>query len=100
VAFRGSTQLALDGKGRLAIPARYRERLTAQCGGHLMLTADPTNGCLLLYPYPEFEILERQINSLPGFHPLTQQLKLRRRRLRRGSRTGQRRPHPDSAAAA
>ena len=75
MAFRGSTQLALDGKGRLAIPARYRERLATQCGGHLMLTADPTNGCLLLYPFPEFEALERQINSLPGFHPLTQQLK-------------------------
>ena len=75
MAFRGSTQLALDGKGRLAIPARFRERLTAQCGGQLMLTADPTNGCLLLYPLPEFEALERQINALPGFHPLTQQLK-------------------------
>ena len=75
MTFRGSTQLALDGKGRLAIPARYRERLTTSCGGRLMLTADPTNGCLLLYPFPEFEALERQINSLPGFHPLTQQLK-------------------------
>ena len=74
--FRGSTLLALDGKGRLSIPAKYRERLSSQCGGHLMLTVDPTNGCLLLYPYPEFEILERQINSLPGFNPLTQQLKL------------------------
>lgn len=41
-----------------------------------MLTVDPTNGCLLLYPYPEFENLERQINTLPGFNPLTQQLKL------------------------
>jgi len=76
VTFRGSTQLTLDGKGRLAIPARYRERLSTQCGGHLMLTVDPTNGCLLLYPYPEFEALERQINSLPGMHPLTQQLKM------------------------
>ena len=74
--FRGSTLLALDGKGRLSVPAKYRERLSAQCGGHLMLTVDPTNGCLLLYPYPEFEILERQINGLPGFNPLTQQLKL------------------------
>ncbi|MEW5788493.1 MAG: division/cell wall cluster transcriptional repressor MraZ [Pseudomonadota bacterium] len=74
--FRGSTLLALDGKGRVSVPAKYRERLTAQCGGHLMLTMDPTNGCLLLYPYPEFEVLERQINALPGFNPMTQQLKL------------------------
>lgn len=74
--FRGSTLLALDGKGRLSIPAKYRERLAAQCGGHLMLTVNPSYGCLLLYPYPEFEALERQINALPGFNPLTQQLKL------------------------
>ena len=69
--FRGSTQLALDGKGRLSIPAKYRERLMARCGGHLMLTADPTNGCLLLYPYPEWEIIERQINDLRGMDRIT-----------------------------
>lgn len=76
MTFRGSTQLTLDGKGRLAIPAKHRERLVALCGGRLMLAVDPTQGCLLLYPYPEFEALERKINSLPGLHPLTQQLKL------------------------
>ena len=64
--FRGSTLLALDGKGRLSVPAKYRERLSAQCGGRLMLPVDPSNGCLLLYPTPEFETLERQINALPG----------------------------------
>ena len=74
--FRGSTQLALDGKGRLSIPAKYRERLMARCGGHVMLTMDPTNGCLLLYPYPEWEIIERQINTLTGMDPVTRQLKM------------------------
>jgi MraZ protein len=74
--FRGSTQLALDGKGRLSIPAKYRERLMARCGGHLMLTADPTNGCLLLYPYPEWEVVEARINALPGMDPVSRQLKM------------------------
>ncbi|MEW5771004.1 MAG: division/cell wall cluster transcriptional repressor MraZ [Pseudomonadota bacterium] len=74
--FRGSTQLALDGKGRLSIPAKYRERLMARCGGQLMLTADPTNGCLLLYPYPDWEVVERQINALPGMDPVSRQLKM------------------------
>jgi MraZ protein len=76
VTFRGSTQLTLDGKGRLAIPAKHRERLVALCGGRLMLTADPTNGCLLLYPYPEFEALERRLHTLNGMDPIIQQLKL------------------------
>jgi MraZ protein len=53
--FTGSTQVALDGKGRMAIPARLRERLAQAGGGQLVLTADPTSGCLLLYPYPEWE---------------------------------------------
>jgi MraZ protein len=74
--FRGSTQLALDGKGRMSVPARYRERLAALCGGHVVLTADPTNGCLLLYPYPEWEVIERQINGLPGMDPVSRQLKM------------------------
>ena len=74
--FRGSTQLALDGKGRLSIPAKYRERLMARCGGHVMLTADPTNGCLLLYPYPEWEEVEQQINALRGMDAFTRQLKM------------------------
>ncbi len=74
--FRGSTQLALDGKGRLSIPAKYRERLLARCGGHLMLTADPTNGCLLLYPYPEWEAVEARINGLSSMNPMTNKLKM------------------------
>jgi len=74
--FRGSTQLALDGKGRLSIPAKYRERLMERCGGHLMLTADPITGCLLLYPYPEWEIIERQINAMRGMDAVTRQLKM------------------------
>ena len=74
--FRGSTQLALDGKGRLSIPAKYRERLQARCGGQLMLTADPTNGCLLLYPLPDWETVEQHINALPGMDPISGHLKM------------------------
>ncbi|HNQ04401.1 MAG TPA: division/cell wall cluster transcriptional repressor MraZ [Thiobacillaceae bacterium] len=74
--FRGSTQLALDGKGRLSIPAKYRERLMARCGGHLMLTANPIDGCLLLYPYPEWEVVEARINGLNSLDPVTRQLKM------------------------
>lgn len=74
--FRGSTQLALDGKGRLSIPAKYRERLMARCGGQLMLTADPTHGCLLLYPTPDWEVVEARINALPGMDPVSRQLKM------------------------
>ena len=74
--FRGSTQLTLDGKGRLSIPARYRERLASRCGGHLVLTFDPTNGCLRLYPHPDWEAFEARVTALPDMHPDSRQLKM------------------------
>ena len=73
--FTGSTPMALDGKGRLAIPARLRERLAGICGGHLVLTADPTSGCLLLYPYPEWEKIAAKLNALPSLDPIAKELK-------------------------
>ncbi len=68
--FRGHSHLALDGKGRLAIPARYRELLQAQCAGRLIVTLDPSS-CLLLYPFPEWEPIERKLNALPSFNPVS-----------------------------
>ncbi|MBK6618784.1 MAG: division/cell wall cluster transcriptional repressor MraZ [Nitrosomonas sp.] len=66
--FRGVTQLSLDSKGRLAIPAKYRDELTASCGGNIVVTADPSR-CLLIYPQPAWEPIEQKLNSLPSFDP-------------------------------
>jgi len=66
--FRGVTQLSLDGKGRLAIPARYRDELVASCAGKIVVTADPSR-CLLIYPQPAWEPIEQKLNSLPGIEP-------------------------------
>lgn len=73
VMFRGHSHLVLDGKGRLAVPARYRERLQAQCAGRLIVTLDPSS-CLLLYPFPEWEPIERKLNALPSFNPVSRQM--------------------------
>lgn len=71
--FRGATPIALDGKGRLAIPTRYRDTLMQRCGGRLVLTLDPS-ACLLLYPFPEWEPIEQKLNALPSFDPLSRQM--------------------------
>ncbi|MCX7672912.1 MAG: division/cell wall cluster transcriptional repressor MraZ [Thiobacillaceae bacterium] len=73
--FRGFVPLSLDGKGRLAIPSKYRDALYERCGGRLVLTLDPGR-CMLLYPYPDWEPIERRIMELSSFHPLSRQLKL------------------------
>jgi MraZ protein len=61
--FRGSSNLTLDSKGRLVIPARHRDALLERCGGHLVITADPDK-CLLIYPLPEWEIIQQKIDAL------------------------------------
>lgn len=66
--FQGITQLTLDDKARLAIPARYREALKLEVGGQLVVTVDPS-GCLLLYPRSGWEPIRQQLMSLSSFNP-------------------------------
>ncbi len=63
--FRGVSHINLDAKGRLAMPTRYRERLVEGCDGHLVVTVD-VDRCLLIYPLPEWEVLERRLAALPN----------------------------------
>ncbi|MFQ6006328.1 MAG: division/cell wall cluster transcriptional repressor MraZ [Woeseia sp.] len=63
--FRGATKLALDDKGRLAIPTRLRERLAERCAGNLVITVDK-GPCLLIYPLPDWQEIEQQIMGLPN----------------------------------
>lgn len=65
--FRGVTHLALDNKGRLAIPARHRESLANPGDGRLVLTADPSH-CLLLYPLPAWEPIQQRLMALSSFN--------------------------------
>ena len=71
--FRGVTQLSLDAKGRLAIPAKYRGGLMSFCEGRLVVTADPSK-CLLIYPQPAWEPIEQKLNNLSSFDPRTRSL--------------------------
>lgn len=71
--FRGVANLNLDAKSRAAMPARFRQRLLENCGGQLIVTIDPQR-CLLVYPLPEWERIERELMSLPKLHPQTQLL--------------------------
>lgn len=64
--FRGVTHLALDNKGRLAIPAKHREALLTRADGHMVLTADPSR-CLLIYPFPEWEPIQKRLMGLSSF---------------------------------
>jgi len=71
--FRGVNNLNLDIKGRMAVPARYRQRLTESCAGQLVVTVDRDH-CLLLYPLPEWELVERKLQRLPSFNKQARRL--------------------------
>ena len=64
--FRGVSELVLDAKGRVAIPARQREGLTSGSNGQVVITADHA-GCLLIYPQLTWEPIQRQLMALSSF---------------------------------
>lgn len=60
VMFMGEHHHSIDLKGRLFIPARFREGL----GDRFVITKG-LDGCLFAYPQPEWETLEQKLKSLP-----------------------------------
>ena len=74
--FRGISHLNLDVKGRLAIPARHRDALLERCGGHLVITAD-ADKCLLIYPLPDWELIQQKLEGLSNLDPRVRELQRR-----------------------
>jgi MraZ protein len=64
LVFQGASALALDAKGRLAVPARHRDVLQALCEGQLTLTKHP-EGCLMVFPRPAWETFRDKVAALP-----------------------------------
>jgi len=59
----------MDAKGRLAMPARQREPLLDRCEGQIVVTIDTQASCLAIYPLPEWERIEQDIQGLPALNP-------------------------------
>lgn len=68
IMFRGVNPINLDAKGRMALPARYRETVKSHCEGRMVVTIDPEDSCLLLYPQPEWDEIQAKIIALSGFN--------------------------------
>ena len=71
--FRGASKITLDSKGRLAIPSRYRERIATRSSGQLVATVD-RDYCLLVYPLPDWEEIERKLVRLPALNKQARKL--------------------------
>ena len=71
--FRGVNNISLDAKGRMAIPTRFRESLQSGCASQLVVTVD-TDSCLLIYPLPEWQEIERKLVKLPSLNKTARHL--------------------------
>jgi len=56
--------LTLDGKGRIAMPSRHREVLTAKGVSQLTITKHP-EGALMIFPRPAWELFREKVAALP-----------------------------------
>jgi MraZ protein len=54
----------LDAKGRLSVPTRHRDVLSATAAGQLTITRHP-HGCLMLFPRSEWEKFRERVAALP-----------------------------------
>ncbi len=59
--------ISLDAKGRINIPAKYRDLLASSCGGRVVLTVNTEDKCAFLYPEPQWQELLPQIEALPSY---------------------------------
>lgn len=77
----GVSTLTVDAKGRMAIPAKYRDGLAESCASRLVVTINPNSldKCLWLYPENEWRDIARKLARLPNMdrqHQLVQRLVL------------------------
>lgn len=64
--FRGQFTHSVDAKGRVSLPARFREVLLADGNPRFVLTPAVFDPCLHLYPMKAWEEFERKVSELPS----------------------------------
>lgn len=63
--FRGRFEHALDTKGRVSVPSKFRDVLSSQYDERLIVTN--FDGCLWAYPASEWQKIEEKVAALPQF---------------------------------
>ena len=61
--FRGISQASIDTKGRLSLPHRFKEALSLITPS-LVISIDIRDRCLLIYPVHEWELVQKQLETL------------------------------------
>ena len=70
----GFTTISVDSKGRLAIPAKYREQLIIQNEESIVVTRDPQYPALKIYPGSIWSDISKKLQGLQGLDPIVRNL--------------------------
>ena len=70
----GFTTISIDPKGRLAIPAKYREHLLTNQESQIVVTRDPQYPSLKVYPGSVWAKIATELQSLQGLDPIVRNL--------------------------
>ena len=70
----GFNTISLDVKGRISLPARYREDLKLKNLSKVVITKDPQYPSLKLYPEDEWEHISNKLQSLQGLDPIVRNI--------------------------
>ncbi|MGH8595299.1 MAG: division/cell wall cluster transcriptional repressor MraZ [Gammaproteobacteria bacterium] len=63
--FRGFCSVSIDAKGRVALPGRYRTRLAAPEDVTWVVTVNPWDRALWLYPLDAWGVIDEKVRALP-----------------------------------
>src|SRR5918995_5024964 len=72
--FRGRYQHTIDPKGRLSIPAKFRDALAGYGDQAAQLIVVPNEHSLEVHPLEEWQRIEEKLNAQPMFTPEVRQL--------------------------
>ena len=70
----GFNTVSLDAKGRLLIPARYRNDFKIQKNSKIVITKDPQYPSLKIYPGLEWDAISNKLISLQGLDPIVRNI--------------------------
>ncbi|HXZ35119.1 MAG TPA: division/cell wall cluster transcriptional repressor MraZ [Thermodesulfobacteriota bacterium] len=62
--FRGRFEHTIDPKGRVSIPAKFRELLREKYDDRLIITIGLNDPCLMAFPYEEWVNVEEKVGSM------------------------------------
>ena len=65
---------SIDSKGRIAIPARYRNDFRTKNQNTIVITKDPQYPSLKIYPELEWNKISNKLQSLQGLDPIVRNL--------------------------